>query len=58
VYDDEPTSIIAYALTSSEYQTRLQNVEMEKPRVKDEDREGRLQLQLRDYLLQTRVMRK
>jgi hypothetical protein len=45
-------------LTSSEYQTRLQNVEMEKPRVKDEDREGRLQMQLRDYLLQTRVMRK
>ncbi|CAM6027150.1 unnamed protein product [Sphagnum balticum] len=55
VYDDEPTSIIAYALTSSEYQTRLQNVDMEKPRVKDEDREGRLQLQLRDYLLQTRL---
>jgi len=38
VYDDEPTSIIAYALTSYEYQNRLQNVEMEKPRVKDEDR--------------------
>jgi 1-phosphatidylinositol-3-phosphate 5-kinase len=40
VYDDEPTSVIAYAITSTEYQAQLHDPERERSREKVEDREG------------------
>ncbi|KAG0585739.1 hypothetical protein M758_2G033500 [Ceratodon purpureus] len=39
VYEDEPTSIIAYAITSLEYQSQLQNPVLETPKDTSEDRE-------------------
>lgn len=39
VYEDEPTTIIAYAITSLEYQSQLQNPVQENPKDTSEDRE-------------------
>ena len=45
VYEDEPTTIIAYAITSHEYQNQLQNPVQENPKDTSEDREGNIGLE-------------
>lgn len=48
VYDDEPTSIIAYAITSHQYQAHLSEGPSEKDRVRDTEKENEGKREIKD----------